>query len=708
MKFLAVNPFIRLVVPLIVGILLQHHFQWAWFTLFCISGIFILGLALFSLLSLRQQFFLDWLRGLLLGLLFITAGSALLKNHTESQPVFGGEKGTFLAEVTDIPLEKPRSWQSILRIRQCQSGNSYEHLNTRIMAYFQKTDSLAPVKPGDMVIGRGYIHPIQNYGNPEEFDYRSYMASRGIHHQCYLEECAWSKVQSDNRPSLTALSNQIRSRMLRQLDAGIRGKNQQAVAAALLLGYKGGLTPDMKSRFSASGTMHILAVSGLHVGIIYLLFHHLLVLMDRSRHGRMAKTGVIIVILAGYAFLTGLSPSVCRATLMFSVIALGRTMRRDSSTYNSLAFSAFLLLVINPMLIFSVSFQLSYAAVASIAFFQPRLYSLMELQGIPDRLWQWLTLAVAAQIGAAPLIIRYFHTFPNYFWLANFIAIPAATVIIVAGIGYLIAFPILPAVYEIFQIPLNFCLQTLTRATGIIEKLPFSSSRDLWISTSGLILFYMIIALFTAYLIYRRTSFLKGSLALGICSLLLNIGANLYHHNQQELIIYHAGEASAINYRDRGKNLLYMAGTQDPGKTIRFHIKNYWLSRGERTYTLRELPRQGKRNRPVPPGPQHFFEAGDLRLAYLHGNLDFSGLQPRYPLRLDYIILAGDANITIKEITRCFRVKKIILDGSNSYYQRHRWIKRLRSKDVQVHSIPEHGAFQVHMGQKIDKKIGLL
>ena len=708
MKFLAVNPFVRLVVPFSGGILLQDHLPLGWCTLVCVFATIALFLALFSILSLKRQYFLGWIRGLLLVLLFAAAGSALFKTHMESPPQFNGEKTAFLAEINDIPQEKPRSWQVILRIKQYRYGQNAEHSNSRVLAYFQKNDSLAPFKPGEMILGEAYIHPIRNYGNPEEFDYRSYMASRGVYHQCYLEDADWTITQCNSRRSLTALSNQLRSRMLRELKAGIESKNEQAVAAALLLGYKGGLTPDMKSRFSASGTMHVLAVSGLHVGIIYLIFHYLLAFMDHNRHGRMAKTLTILFILAGYAFLTGLSPSVCRATLMFSVIAIGWTLRRSSSTYNSLACSAFLLLVINPMLLFSVSFQLSYAAVASIAFFQPRLYSLLELPGIPDKLWQWLTLAIAAQIGAAPLIIRYFHTFPNYFWLSNFIAIPAATAIIVTGIGYLIAFPIIPALYKSFQIPLNFFLKTLTRATGFIENLPFSSSNDLWISTTGLILFYMIVALFTAYLIHRKTAFFTASLALGIGYLTLNIMANLYHRSQQELIVYHAGEASAINYRDRNQNLLYLAGTQNTEKIIRYHIKNYWLSRRQKKYTLCKLPWQDKENRPVPPGPQHFIEAGTLRLAYLYGKMDFSDLQPQSPLRLDYIILAGDANIPLQTILRCFRVEMIILDGSNSYYHRQRWIKRLRSKGIPVHSIPEHGAFHVNGGQKFDKKIGLL
>jgi len=708
MKFLAVNPFIRIVVSLITGILLQHHIRMDWFILISAAGIFSLGLVLFSFLSLRAQYFFDWFRGMLIGLLFTLAGSALMKNCMESQPKFGGEEYYFLAEVIDIPREKPRTWQAILRMQHDPYKNTSNPSPGKILTYFQKEDTLSPVKPGDKIIARGYLHPITNYGNPAEFDYRLYMASRGIGHQCYLEKQNWKKVKDDRQISLIALSNRIRSHLLGHLEAGIRETDRQAVAAALLLGYKGGLTPEMKSSFSASGTMHILAVSGLHVGILYLVFHYLMIFMDRYRHGRMVKTGIIILALAGYAFLTGLSPSVCRATAMFSIIALGRSMRRSISTYNSLAFSAFLLLVINPMLIFSVSFQLSYAAVASIAFFQPRLYSLFQLRGIPDKLWQWLTLAIAAQIGAAPLIILYFHTFPNYFWLSNFIAVPAAIGIILTGIGYLITLPLLPAVSKVMQAPLNFFLEGLTRATRIIENFPCSASEELWISAPGVILAYMFIVLFTAFLIRRHTIYLTGSLTLVIFYLALNIASSLIYRNQQELIIYNAPKASAINYRGWGSNVLYLSGNRKPQEIIRLHIRNYWLSRGLDQYCLEKLPGQQTMNQATAPGPQHFIQAGHWRIAYLHGGMDLSALDPDHPLCLDYLVLAGDADITIGQIDRCFKVKQVILDSSNSWYIRRRWWQRLRQRGYRVHSIPEQGAFRMDLDQKIDKKIGLL
>ena len=708
MKFLAVNPFVRLVVPLITGILLQHQLRLEWSILAWATGIIITILILFPLLPGGKQFFFNWIRGLFLSLLFIAAGSALMKSHLKKRANWGDGKYTFQAEVLDIPREKPRSWQSTLKVKHYQLNGNHKHANAKILAYFQKEAGNAPVQPGDIVLASAYIHPIRNYGNPCEFDYQSYMASLGIHHQCYLQKNNWCKTANNSRSSVVVHANHLRNKTLKILHSGIDGENEQAIAAALLLGYKGLLTPDMKSRFSTSGTMHILAVSGLHVGIIYLILHHLLVFIDRYRYGQIIKTLVILLILAGYALFTGFSPSVCRATLMFAVITAGRAMHRKSSIYNSLAFSAFLLLTINPMLIFSVSFQLSYSAVASIAFFQPRIHRLIKLDGIPDKLWQWFTLAVAAQIGAAPLIIRYFHIFPTYFWLSNFIAVPAASAIIFTGIGYILTFALFDPLSLVFQLPLNFLLKLLTKTTGFIQSLPFTAAENLWISTTAVFFFYLSIGLLAAYLIRRKSGYLTATISLSIIFLLVNSRMKLQRQNQSELIIYNTGEISAINHLTPGKNMLYLSARNNPGATIAHHIKNYWLWKGVKTHTLQGLPMQNKNNPPVPPGSRHFFSAGNLHLAYLHGNMDFSQLHPAQRLSLDYIILAGDAQVTAEEIIRCFQVKTIVLDASNSWYQRHRWIKHFRKKGIQVHSIPEQGAFQVNIDQKLDKKIGLL
>lgn len=711
MKFLAANPFVRLVLPLAGGLLLQHCLKPAWFFLIIPAGLALLVVVLPQLLSVGRQYFLRRYRGAALLVLLAIGGSMLMKQRQQSAVFFEGRECFFVAEVTGLPAEKPRSWQSLLQLKRCscQEGKEKEiSRNIKLLAYFQKNDSLPPVKPGDVIVAHGYIHPIRNRGNPSEFDYRRHMATMSIHNQVYLDEENWRRMENRSGSSVVAYSNKLRQKLLKRLNAATDQKDEQAIAASLLLGYRGLLSQDMKSRFSVSGASHILAVSGLHVGIIYLICSYMLVFMDRSPQTRVLKIILITAILAAYAFLTGLSPSVCRATLMFSVLAAGKYLSRNSPVYNSLAFSAFILLVINPMLIFSISFQLSYFAVVSIAFFQPRLYRLIEWPRLADRLWQWFTVAVAAQIGVSPLIIYYFHIFPNYFWLSNFIVIPAASIIILLGFLYLSLQVVLPLLAGFITAPLTFTIRVLGESTRIIEELPLSASEDLYIEPSGVITFYLVVIFVTAYLTCRKAGFLKAALFLVLFGLVVQTVTRIASRSQQELLVCNIPGTRAIHYRSGSSNVLYIS---DPDKTQEItdrYLKRYFLSRGLNEPRVVVLPGQKKHPDRVGSLPGHFMEAGGLRLACINGSVDFSRLTASEKLELDYIILGGNKQVDPDHLMRLFRFRTVVIDPTSSYYLRQRWVKCFKSRGVKVHSIPEQGAFHTEIRQKFHKKIGLL
>ena len=651
MKFLAANPFVRLVLPLIAGILVEHHLSPGGMIPIVASGILLLILIVYHRLPWRWQYSYHWMCGLALYLLFVTAGALLLLTERATRPRFDQAKQTYIAEVLDIPKEKARSWQSTLKIKKITKDGTWHHSRAKILAYTSKTDTLAPLRPGDIILASSYINPINNYGNPAEFDYQTYMATHRIHHQTYLPASAWKKLQGVSATSPVSYANRIRLFLINKIDRAVNEPNEQAIASALLLGYRDFLQPDLKTRFSVSGATHILAVSGLHVGILYLLLYYLLFFMESSRQRRVIKTLLILFILACYAFITGLSPSVSRATLMFSVLATGRILRRPSSVYNSLAFSAFLLLVINPMFLFSVSFQLSYVAVASIIIFQPRLYRLIELPAFPDRLWQWFTLALAAQIGAAPLVIHYFHLFPNYFWLSNFLAIPAATCILVCGTAFLVTSVILPAIAPLFAKGMTFGAKILEKTTSFIHQMPGSAFTDLWLPSVELLLIYLFILFLSLWILRHQKLSLYMSLILLAGFLLADALPSIQQQQRKELIIYNSGEVPLINYIHNNHNILYTSDTSRLEATIRYHLKNHWLSRTQKKFQLQLLPMGEKTQGKVRLNKQHFLSAGGLRLAFIEGNVSLRELKPQEKLTLDYIILAGSGNkFNIKSI----------------------------------------------------------
>jgi competence protein ComEC len=698
MKFLAANPFVRLVLPLMAGMLLQHHLSPGWIMPLVATALLLLVLILYKQLPLRLQYTCNRLRGLVLYLLFMLAGALLLLTDQTTRPRFSQEKQTYIAEVLDIPEEKDRSWQNTLKIRKILTDSTWHKSQAKVLIYTAKTDTLAPFSPGDIILASSYINPINNYGNPGEFNYQTYMATHRLYHQTYLATSQWKKLRDITPLSLGSYANLARRFLLHKIDRAIASENERAIASALLLGYRDFLSPELKTRFSMSGATHILAVSGLHVGILYLLLHYLLYFMETTRRRRIFKILIILFVLAGYAFITGLSPSVSRATLMFSVLATGRIIRRPTSIYNSLAFSAFMLLLINPMLLFSVSFQLSYAAVSTIVIFQPRLYRLIELPAFPDRLWQWFTLALAAQIGAAPLVIHYFHLFPNYFWLSNFLAIPAATCILVCGTAFLVTSFILPPITPLFAKGMSLAALTLDKATSFIHHLPGSAFTDLWLPPIELMLVYLFILFFSLWMLRRQKRCLYMSICLLAGFVMVDALSQIRQQQRKELIIYNSPDDPIINYIQHNHNLLITSDTSGLKTSIRYYIKNHWLSRAQRGFKLNQLHPEQKGHRQMSLGKEHFLFTGGLRLAFIDGDISLGQLVPQEKFYLDYIILAGHSQMQIKELCRVFRFKKIVLAPSTGYYQRQNWIQQMKILRVPYHSIPEQGAFQVELG----------
>lgn len=695
MEFLARNPFLRLVIPLMAGILLQDHFHFIWPSLIMFLGISLILLIGFELLPLKQKFFLEWIQGPLILLIFLVLGAMLVKEKQESRPVLETEKLTFSAQILDIPEEKDKTWQTVIRTNKIYRDTHWQDRKIKLLAYLEKNGEERPLIPGDNIIFSAYPNPIKNRGNPGEFDYKRYMDIQGIHCQVYLDTASWEKTQSKGRFSVIALSNRLRLHLLKNLKQSGIEEEEYAIASALLLGYKDFLTPEVRNRFSSSGAMHILAVSGLHVGIIYLILHYLLLFLERYKYGKTLKILLILIILIGYAFLTGLSPSVSRATLMFSVIAIGQVLRRHSSVYNSLAFSAFVLLIINPLLLFSISFQLSYLAVYSIIFFQPRLYKLMELPMIPDKLWQWFTVALAAQIGTAPLVIHNFHLFSNFFWLTNFIAIPAAAFIIFTGMLYFIMAPVLPIVSQGLGFILSFILSLLNQSTAFIQDLPYSTTESIWLSDIQILFYYLTIVFLAAWLIRKNSVHLRVALGIAIAFMLTDIWIQYKRMDHRELLVYNIDNRSVINYIDGSDNLLFSNKISKINEEIGRFTEHYWLSKGIRTCKTYNLPSIKKEEGNPVALYKNFICLHGIKIGYISDENLLKPLNPETKLELDYLILANDIHVSAHELRRNFDFQLVILDSSNSYYHREMLSKEMAENGIQFHSVFENGAFRV-------------
>lgn len=485
-------PFLRLAVALAVGICLGEYISLKPF----LYTIFLFPLtALFLFVNQKYSFRINLFFGVGVHLIFIGIGISLHSVYNQ-KPLFYTQ-GKFFAEVTEIMQEKPNSYQSVLKINRFFSKDSVFETNEKLMVYFEKTEKAQKLLPGEIIVFQQKPQLVRNNNNPYEFDYAGYLARKKIYRQVYLSEESWEKTNIQANFSFFNLAGKTRFHLLQIYREQKLTENEFHVLSALTLGYKRGLDPEIKRIFSSAGAMHVLAVSGLHVGIMFILLSLLFGFLRKQNTGRIIFVVMVILALWSFAFITGLSPSVQRAATMFTFVVIGGNIKRRPNIYNSLAASAFFLLLINPNNLFEAGFQLSYSAVFGIVFLQPRLVRIFQIKNkILNYIWELLTVSIAAQIATFPATAFYFNQFPSYFWLSNLLVIPAVTLLVPLGLG-LLAFHWVPVFSSGIALAINSVLNTLINFLVLIENLPYSVA-EFSLSAAGLV--FLLSALLAVFL----------------------------------------------------------------------------------------------------------------------------------------------------------------------------------------------------------------
>ncbi|MFQ5335378.1 MAG: ComEC/Rec2 family competence protein, partial [Flavobacteriales bacterium] len=430
----------RLLIPFVAGIITgvftHKHFQFQEYI--AIAALLLLLIAFFTkkiYTKYRFRIFFGLLVDICLFILAYTLTISKTESLNASHFSRAYKKGTLvLVQLDERPVEREKTYKLIVDVLKVKCDDAWKEVSGHALLYLQKDSSTSGLSYGDILLIRPDFKEIPPPQNPGEFNYKRYLGFHQIGWQSYLpaSKCI---VTGKNRGSAVYYHAQhLRQACLEVFsDHGLQG-DEYAVASALILGYKDALDDQIRHSFASAGAMHVLAVSGLHVGIIFLVLKSLLGFLERLKYGVFIKTFIMLSGLWFYAALTGFSPSVMRATTMFSFILIGKAMNRTAVIYNTLAASAFALLLFNPFLIMEVGFQLSYLAVVGIVFIQPRLYHIWHPKlWIIDKIWAITTVSLAAQIATFPLGLLYFHQFPNYFLFSNLIVIPMAAVILYNG-----------------------------------------------------------------------------------------------------------------------------------------------------------------------------------------------------------------------------------------------------------------------------------
>lgn len=549
-------PFARLLIPFIIGISLRIAIPVSFSSLYILIPITIVLALSVSASILLNKWEFRWVFGVLIALFLIFMGYFSASRQIGSTSIPQNKNHTLTVKLLEPPHKREASYRALGQVQNYRKEEGWISVDEKVMLYFSLSDSsIEKLRYGTLLAVQTNLSVPGEPLNPYQFNYKRYLERQQIYQTGYVAPQGWMVLEEPTK-SLYQVSFNLRNWLIDYYSrSGIEGENL-AVLSAITLGYKNLLDEETRRVFSASGAMHILAVSGLHVGIIFATLSMLLIFLTRLRRGKLLSTGLLIGFLWFYAFFTGFSPSVVRASLMFSLMLIGNSLNRSSSVYNTLSASAFLVLAFDPLLILNIGFQLSYCAVLSIVFFYPYIYNMLYIKHkILDKVWALIAVSVAAQIGTFPLSIYHFHQFPNLFILSNLYAIPLAFLILYFAIGLIAVSPI-PLVSSVVGWVLNWLLTILNTLTRFTESIPHSTTSAINISSFQLFLLVLSIILFGYFTHGKRMNHLFA----GLLSLVLFFSIHFYSHsanyNQSELMILANRSAGIITYKHKDKLLI--------------------------------------------------------------------------------------------------------------------------------------------------------
>ncbi|MCL1822330.1 MAG: competence protein ComEC family protein, partial [Prolixibacteraceae bacterium] len=533
-NFLQKTPFFRILFAFIAGIVLVRISPFG--NLLMIMVLAFLFLIVAIVVALQGGFRRNIFSGVLFSLFFLFLGAGVFV-HSRQQPVFISA-GYYCATLLEFPEEKPRSYRTEVLITAAGNKDSLVSCREHVIVYFAKSDEIAALQPGQQILFNRTPQTIANAQNPYAFDFRSYMARRGIYRQVYLSAGNCIMAGADPKIRARVISETVRGRLLNVYERSGLSGDEFAILSALTLGHKKSLDPEVKQVFSSSGAMHVLAVSGLHVGIVFVAFNLLFSSLKKSKVGRIVFVMGAIAFLWSYALITGLAPSVQRAALMFSLVQIGGALRRPANIYNTLFASAFILLFLNPMLLFEVGFQLSYAAVIGIVYFQPKITSLYAAPNkIVKYFWELFSVSLAAQIGTFAIACFYFKQFPVWFWISNFVVIPAALVFIIMGILILLTSPF-PAVATFIAFVAGKLVHFLYQFLKIVDSLPGALYTGFNFTIWSLAMVIALILTIILFIESRRKFYLSVCMILCILFFSYSSVLRVQQGLQSELIAY--------------------------------------------------------------------------------------------------------------------------------------------------------------------------
>ena len=508
---------------------------------------------------------------------FFFLGAALMLLQERSRPALHRAEGA-LVEIVSGAEARPASYKAVGRVLAENHRGRWESSDGKVLLYFDRSANVVP-EYGEIYRVNGSLREIEGPKTPFEFNYRQYLATQQIYHQGFLRPADFRKLGESGRRSLMGYAHRANAYTHRVFSEVLTGPGQLGVAEAMIGGMRGELDAETLQWYTDTGTVHALAVSGMHIAILFWVLNTLFGLFLNKR--KWPFIACVLFFLWSYAIFAGLSPSVCRSTLMFTLFQVGIFLRRTGNPVNTLFFSALVLLILVPGWIRDVGFQLSYLAVLGILVFYPWVKSRVRFRWKPVQwLWEATAVSVAAQVYTLPLTLYYFHQFPNYMLLANPVVGLIAMPLLPVGLLLLFLYPVPVAGYAVGQL-FKGLIEAMNVCVYHVHNLPGAVTHGLALSVAGVLLMYGVILLFQGYLRFRRVEYLQCTAALFTVLMLWGGGKRILQHSQEEITFHALPKGYGLSLV-KGRSAVFLSSDtllRDP-QVEKYHLRNYYDARG--------------------------------------------------------------------------------------------------------------------------------
>lgn len=665
-------PFVRLLIPLLAGRILSAYLVISIPLYVLVFVGCLLGLV-FIYYSRRTKYSQRWLVGVTISLMLFALGLVSRPHYIFESHLFNNTH-VYSAVVKQV-VKDTDDKQSI--ILSCSPADTVCKFYFKALLYVRNDSGSIGLLPGDKLAFEAQLTEFRLTGNPFAFEYAEYMGGKDVKGQFYVNANLIQHL--GNNFSLSRFFYLTREKADEKLRHLKLGEAQFGVLSALVLGDKSLLDYKTKTYFSNSGAIHILSVSGLHVGIVYLMLMLSFGSIGKGKVG-LVKVVAVLLILWFYAAMAGMSPSVFRATLMFSIFVISKRISQRYNIYHSMAITAFIILIINPYTALHAGFWLSFLAVASIVYFYPKIYGCLYFSSPWAKyLWALFSVSLAAQIGTAPLAINLFGYFPTWFLISNFLIIPILPFILISALG-VVVLPFDFIVVRLIAEPLSAMINYLIEIVQWVGSLPNATFVGLQLSFFQVVLFYAVLLFFVVWQYLKLGRYLVYALLFLFVGL-VSISASSYHKYRRQFLVVH---------QIKGQTAVSLTS---------HNTGNFWfnepLGDKEISYAITPLVL----NQELSSFQQHIIESAMVwpivspyyHVLLINGEADIGDLLFK---KVDIIVLTSRLkSYQIKTLLSKVEEQKLVFDSSFSVSQSRYYQKQLQQHKLSAHFVSLHGAF---------------